>query len=574
MIERIMTYLKAGWSTTSRTESRTSVHPPKKARPRKRHDRTVEQERNPGEWDVSRLRTLIQSELASADVIIVSNREPYVHTETETGIHCKVPAGGLVSALEPIARGCGGTWIAHGSGSGDRATVDAQDHIQVPPHNPDYTLRRVWLTEDEYKGYYVGFANESLWPLCHNAFVRPVFREEDWNHYRNVNARFADAVCEESRTDAPIVIVQDYHFALLPRMIRERLPNATIVTFWHIPWPNGEVFGICPYASEILDGLLGSDIVGFQVPLFRINFIECVERTLESRINHEDCTVRYGGKSSRVRTYPISIAWPDDRTETAPASISAHDTLNIKPGAKLILAVGRMDYTKGIPEFLTAFRELLSHNPDWVGRLHLFYVAAPSRGEVESYRSLHRQCLELSRIIKDEFGTEDYTPLAFVDCHVGRDDLRALYREADICAVPSLHDGMNLVAKEFVAERDDEQGVLVLSRFAGATQELPEALAVNPFDIAQLAAAMKAALDMPLPEQAARMRRMRETVRSKNIYRWAGRLLEDAVQVRSRKQLLRRGSHTLPRSRRTSARAQSEITLVTPEKHGAKPTDT
>ena len=525
---------------------------------------------NPNDWDLARLRNLIGQELAGSDVIIVSNREPYIHSAGPDGPRCAIPAGGLVSALEPIARGCGGTWVAHGSGSADRDTVDEHDRIQVPPANPSYTLRRVWLTPEEEKGYYLGFANEGLWPLCHNAFVRPIFREEDWNHYKAVNARFAEAVIQEARTEAPIVIVQDYHFSLLPRMIRERLPHATIVTFWHIPWPNAEVFGICPHATEILDGLLGSDIIGFQVPLFRINFVECIDRTLESRINHENWSVRYGGKISQVRTYPNSIAWPDRPVPEATSAPTARETLGIKPGAKLILAVGRLDYTKGIPEFLQAYEDLLAQNPEYHGKVHLYYVAAPSRGEVTSYRTLHKDCLRISQAINDRFGTEDYTPLLFADRHANRDELSRLYREADVCAVPSLHDGMNLVAKEFVAEREDDHGVLILSRFAGAIQELPEALAVNPFDLSKLTATLKLALDMPVSEQTERMRRMRETVRSKNIYRWAGRLLEDAAQVRGRNQLLRRGGQTQDRLSRTPVRSQPDPSVLSKGKNDAE----
>lgn len=497
---------------------------------------------DPNEWNVERLLGLILDELAGTDVILVSNREPYVHSNDNGFVSCDMPAGGLVSALEPIARGCGGKWIAHGSGSADRDTVDADSGIRVPPDNPSYTLRRIWLSPEEEKGYYLGFANESLWPLCHNAFVRPVFREEDWYHYRNVNARFADAVKEEASSDSPIVIVQDYHFALLPRMIRQLLPNATILSFWHIPWPNADVFGICPYGAEILDGLLGSDIVGFQVPLFRINFTDCVERTLESRINREDWSVTCGATIARVRTYPISIAWPEKPKPDAPTPRDIRDSLNMKPDAKLILAVGRLDYTKGIPELLQAFELLLDRYPEWCGKAHLYYVAAPSRSEIGAYQHLHKECLQMTAAINERFGTAKYQPIQFVDRHVDRARLSHCYRAADICAVPSLHDGMNLVAKEFVAQRHEEDGVLILSRFAGAIHELPEALAVNPFDTSDLADVLNRALHMPLTEQAERMRRMRETVRSNNIYRWAGRLLSDAASYRGHNRLLKRTS--------------------------------
>ena len=233
------------------------------------------------QWSPAMLKQILASELPDSEVIVVSNREPYIHELRNDGVKLQIPASGLVSALEPITRTCGGTWIAHGSGSADRITVDSNDHILVPPDKPSYTLRRVWLTEEEYKGYYYGFANESLWPLCHIAFTRPVFRAADWECYQAVNRKFANVVIEEAKTRNPVILIQDYHFALLPRLIRERLPDATIVTFWHIPWPNSEVFGICPWRDQILDGLLGSSIVGFHIQFHCNNFIDTVDRFLE-----------------------------------------------------------------------------------------------------------------------------------------------------------------------------------------------------------------------------------------------------------------------------------------------------
>ena len=224
-------------------------------------------------WSPEMLRGVLREQLLGDEVIVVSNREPFIHQRHGETIELLRPASGLVTALEPVMRACSGTWIAHGSGSADRETVDKHDRLRVPPENPSYTLRRVWLSPEEEQGYYNGFANEGLWPLCHIAHVRPVFRSSDWDQYVKVNRRFADAVREEARTDDPVVLVQDYHLALLPRMIRERLPKATIITFWHIPWPNPESFGICPWREELLEGLLGSTILGlshaFPLPEFR-----------------------------------------------------------------------------------------------------------------------------------------------------------------------------------------------------------------------------------------------------------------------------------------------------------------
>ncbi len=241
-------------------------------------------------WNPAALRALLNKQLTGDQVLVVSNREPYIHIKTEQGIAVNRPASGLVTAVEPVMRACSGTWIAHGSGSADRETVDRNDRVGVPPNKPEYNLRRIWLTEEEEQGYYYGFANEGFWPLCHNAHVRPIFRSSDWLQYQKINQRFADAVVREARTDDPVVLVQDYHFALLPSMIRRQLPKSTIITFWHIPWPNPESFGICPWREELLQGMLGSTILGFHTPFHCKNFLETVDRYLEIRIEHESST--------------------------------------------------------------------------------------------------------------------------------------------------------------------------------------------------------------------------------------------------------------------------------------------
>jgi trehalose 6-phosphate synthase len=489
-------------------------------------------------WSPQTLRTILADELPGAQVIVVSNREPYIHNLSDDGVKLVVPASGLVSALEPITRACAGTWIAYGGGTADRLTVDENDRVEVPPDKPSYTLRRVWLTEEEHQGYYLGFANEGLWPLCHIAFTRPLFRASDWETYEAVNRKFADTVVAEARNERPIVLVQDYHFALLPRMIRERLPEAIVITFWHIPWPNSEVFSICPWREKILDGLLGSSIIGFHTQFHCNNFIESVDRFLESRIEREDSAISYGGETSLVHAYPISIEWPPDLLATLPTVAECRARVRQKyrlaDDVKLCVGVERLDYTKGILDRFQALDELFTQHPEWIGRLVFLQIAAPSRGTLPAYKLLHEECEARALELNQRYGSENYTPILMVAEHHSQAEVYEIYRAADICMVTSLHDGMNLVAKEFVAARDDEQGVLLLSTFAGASKELLEALIVNPYDAAMMGEAMLQALTMAPEEQLQRMRRMREIVRGNNVYRWAGSMLLDAARLRKR----------------------------------------
>lgn len=493
-------------------------------------------------WTPDKLKSLLQVDLAGDQVLVVSNREPYIHTETPNGIVVKRPASGLVTAVEAVMRACSGTWIAHGSGSGDRQTVDSKDHVKVPPKNPSYTLRRVWLTEQEEKGYYYGFSNEGLWPLCHIAHVRPVFRSSDWDQYVAVNQRFADAVIQEASRDDPVVLVQDYHLALLPRMVRDVLPKATIITFWHIPWPNSESFGICPWREEILDGLLGSTILGFHTPFHRKNFLETVDRYLETRIETEASTITCRGELTQVENYPISIAWPEDDTadiltvEESRAEIRKR--LSLAPDQLLGIGVDRLDYTKGIVERFAAVEKMLEMHPDLVGKFTFVQIAAPSRSSLEEYQNFETRVRTLMDKINQRFSSADYTPIILKAEHHEQDELTTYYRAADVCMVTSLHDGMNLVAKEFVAARTDEQGVLILSQFTGAARELHEALIINPYHIEQGADALYRALRMPQIEQRERMRSMRALVKDFNVYRWAGHMLLDAARLRQRERVM------------------------------------
>lgn len=499
-------------------------------------------------WTPTSLKTILHEQLAGDQVLIVSNRQPYVHNWRDRKIEVQVPASGLVSALEPVMRACSGVWIAHGNGSADRDVVDARSHVGVPPEHPAYEIRRVWITAEEESGYYYGFANEGLWPLCHIAHVRPTFRSSDWNQYVAINERFAQAVSEETTTDNPVVLVQDYHFALLPKLIRDKLPKATIITFWHIPWPNAESFGICPWRVEILEGLLGSSILGFHTRVHCNNFIDSIDRVLEARIDRDNSTVSYGGKLTAVNPYPISIEWPlrslQGQRPVPECRALVRELYGLSPDRLVGIGVERLDYTKGILERFMAVERLLELQPEWIGKFTFIQIAAPSRSIIEQYQHLTSQAYALAERINKRFGRDGYEPICLKVQHHEPPQVCEYYRGADVCVVSSLHDGMNLVAKEFIGARDDEQGVLILSQFTGASRELTEALVINPYDIDQFAAALHVALTMPKVEQRARMRSMRGLIQEFNVYRWAGRMLMDAARMRQREWVMKQVGRT------------------------------
>jgi trehalose 6-phosphate synthase len=512
--------------------------------------RDIESERRPRDedhvtWSPDALRAVLHHELRGQEVIVVSNREPYIHMRQGDSIEVRRPASGLVTALEPIMRTCSGTWIAHGSGSADRDVVDRHSRIAVPPEHPGYRLRRVWLTKAEEEGYYYGFANEGLWPLCHIAHVRPTFRTSDWTQYMRVNRIFADAVVKEANSADPIVLIQDYHLALLPRMVREALPAATIITFWHIPWPNPEAFAICPWREELLDGLLGSSILGFHTQFHCNNFVDTVDRQLEARVDRETFAVSYRRELTAVKRYPISIEWPLSPDLTATPVAECRQAVRRRHGLPDNQAIGvgvdRFDYTKGIEERLRAVERLLERWPEWVGRFTFIQIAAPTRSGIEEYDHYQTRVRSLVERINARFArTSTHPAIILLSTHHEPDAVHQYYRAAEVCVVSSLHDGMNLVAKEFIASRDDERGVLVLSQFTGAARELAEAIIVNPYDTDECAAALQAALEMPEREQRARMRLMRGLVSEFNVFRWAGRMLIDAAGMRKRRRLLDR----------------------------------
>jgi alpha,alpha-trehalose-phosphate synthase [UDP-forming] len=488
-------------------------------------------------WTADRLAVHLSARLEDGRLFVVSNREPYAHVRRGKSIEVNVPASGVVTAIEPVLRACDGTWVAHGSGDADMETVDSHDRLLVPPDDPRYTLRRVWLNKEEEEGYYYGFSNEGLWPLCHIAHTRPLFRASDWKAYQEVNRKFADALLEEmENVSKPVVLVQDYHFALLPRMIKESRPDARVAIFWHIPWPNPEAFAICPWQRELVDGLLGADIIGFHIQSHCTNFLQTVDRIVESRINWEHFSVQRLGHNTSVRPFPISVEAPE--AVASPARESAYEeraTLLKSLGVEAALmgvGVDRMDYTKGILERFLAVERFLEKYPRYQGVFTFVQIGAPTRTHIKRYHDLQAEVEAEADRINWRFQADQWKPIVLLNRQHSHSEIAPYYRAADLCLVTSLHDGMNLVAKEFVATRDDERGVLILSCFTGAARELRDALQVNPYDIDQTAEAIRAALEMEPEEKQMRMQRMRKQVREYNVYRWAGSLIGDLCDVR------------------------------------------
>jgi len=483
-------------------------------------------------WTEERLKQFVKLRLGEQPLIVVSNREPLRHVWKDGRVRAEVPASGLVTAMDPVMRACGGVWVAQSSGDADRETADSRGRLRVPPDDPRYMLRRVWLSKEEEDGYYYGFANEGLWPLCHIVHTRPQFRPDDWGHYRAVNEKFASAVLEEiAGTDAPLVLIQDYHFALLPALIKRERPDARTAIFWHIPWPNFEAFGICPWQQDLLQGMLAADLIGFHTQYYCNNFLDTVERTIEARLDWEHFAVTRGQHITYVKPFPISVA--PDFVENPPKTTrqALLDQLGLSSVEFFGVGVERLDYTKGVPERLRALGRFFERFPEYRKRLVFVQLAAPSRSTIPRYQQLEAEVEAAVREVNSAFQSNGWRPIVYLKRHHEHREIWPFYRFADFCMVTSLHDGMNLVAKEFISVREDDDGALILSQFTGASSELRDALLVNPYDLDGVAEAIRHAVSMPPEERRARMARMRGAVREHNIYRWAGLLLSELSQI-------------------------------------------
>jgi len=487
--------------------------------------------RGESDWTEERLKQYVSQLLGDRPLILVSNREPVSHVWQGRRITTQTPASGLVTAMEPVLRACGGVWVAHGSGDADLEVSDERGRLALPPDDPRYTLRRVWLGKEEEDGYYFGFANEGLWPLCHIVHTRPLFRPEDWKHYLGVNAKFAATVLEEIEgTEAPLVLIQDYHFALLPALVKAERSNVRVALFWHIPWPNFEAFGICPWQREILEGMLGADLIGFHTQYHCNNFLETVERAIECRVDWEHFAVVRGQRTTYVKPFPVSVA-PEFVAD--PPTTTRQEVLDGLGISTEFLGVGveRIDYTKGLPERFLALQRFFERYPAYRERLVFVQLAAPSRSRIKRYQELQLEIEDTLDRVNRAVGTRSWRPIVYRKGHHDRLAIWPFYRHADFCMVTSLHDGMNLVAKEFVSVRDDGDGVLILSRFTGGARELRDALLVNPYDLDEMAEAIRTAVELPPEERAARMTRMRQVIGEHNIYRWAGLLLSELARI-------------------------------------------
>lgn len=482
-------------------------------------------------WTAERLKEFVKAYLKDRQIIVVSNREPYIHKNTKNKIQYTVPASGMVTALEPIMEACGGVWLAHGSGDADRLVVDKNDKVAVPPDEPKYVLKRLWLTDSEVEGYYQGFSNEAMWPLCQMAHTRPIFRKEDWTEYQRVNGKFAQSLLSEIQgIQRPVVLIQDYHLALLPEMIKRSRPDAVVGLFWHIPWPSGEAFGICPWRTEVLGGMLGADVVGFHTQQYCNNFLETVGKEIESLTDLETYAITHKGHTAYIKPFPISVAFTGGEKGASEVGSRILERIGIHT-KYLGLGVDRMDYVKGILEKLRGIEFFLDMYPAYKGQFTFLQIASPTREEVEKYRQFSQDVTREAKRINNKFRRGDWQPVALLKEHHTHEEIYPLYRAANVCMVTSLSDGMNLVAKEFVAARSDEAGVLVLSEFTGSARELREAIIINPYSAEQTAESIYRSLTMPITQQRKSMKKMRESVQNHNVYRWAAEFIRAVTSL-------------------------------------------
>ena len=489
-------------------------------------------------WSPARVHDIYRKAFPQGRLVLVSNRQPYAHMLTENDeITVRRPAGGLSLALDPVLQAVGGTWIAWGHGSADSEVVDDHDRVGVPPEDPAYTLRRLWLSDEDIDNYYLGYSNQALWPLCHNILEHVRFRFRYWRSYRDVNTRFAHAVVEEAGDEGGLVWFQDYHLALAPAVLRNVRSDLTLAHFWHIPWPAWETLRVCPQKIDILEGLLANDLLGFHLDSFVTNFITCCIRELDAFVDWTKRAVVYKGHMTAVKAFPISIdvgrfeeMAASEETEQRIATIVERYGLAEQ---KIGIGVDRLDYSKGILQRLEALRLLFRDHPELAGRFTFVQVAVPSRGEIPAYQHLQERVDQRIEELNGALSTDSWKPIVYIRHPLPQDELVAFYRMADVAIISSVQDGMNLVVKEFIASQGDDPGAVCLSEFAGAADEIGRSVSINPFDTEGFAESLRLALAMPLEERRHRMEAMKQKLRRQTIYTWMADFLEAAGTVRA-----------------------------------------
>lgn len=479
-------------------------------------------------WTKESLKEVIKEKLKDHLFVIVSNREPYSHVYVGQKVKWMGAVSGAVTPLDFIMQTAKGSWIATGTSDADNVVVDKNGEIMVPPNDPRYTLKRIWLNKEEIDGYYNGFSNSTLWPLCHIAHVRPNFHHAEWETYKKVNEKFAQTILEKVGNSKAFVWIQDYHLALVPKFLKKKRPDLIVAQFWHIPWPAAEIFRICPWRKDILEGLLANDLLGFHLGHYCTNFFNTVSRELETNINYETSKISHKDHCTIVKAFPISV------DSEYISNLASHSRKSIKTATKkyisgdykyLCLSVERLDYTKGTLERLQAIDRFLTKYPQYQKKFVYFGIIALSRMNIPTYQNYLKNIEDLVQKINWKYHTNSWYPITITNDIFGLKDLIPLYKNANICMVTSLDDGMNIVSKEYVTAANPKKGMLILSHFTGTARELTDAIQVNPYNIEQMTEAIRIALEMPRKERMERMKKMKEIVKEKNVYRWASKFI-------------------------------------------------
>ncbi|MFH1504309.1 MAG: trehalose-6-phosphate synthase [Candidatus Omnitrophota bacterium] len=481
-------------------------------------------------WNKKEVLDSVKSKFSGHTFVVASNRQPYIYKLSRGKIICTRGPGGVSTALGPIMQELGGLWVCCSSGDADKLAAK-NSKVRVPPHAPSYELKYIWLNKEENLGYYFGYSNQGLWPLSHLVFVKPKFSNEDWEAYKQVNKKFAQTINEEIKGKKAIVFVQDYHLALVSKYLKEINPQAVTILFWHIPWTTYDVFRILPQRRELLEGMLSYDLLGFQIRYFCGNFLDAVAGEVEAKINREGRSVVFQGHTSLIRSYPISVDFEGINKTSQEQEVKELSNLLKEEfdltGKKVIIGLDRIDYTKGIIERVQAIDKLLSTHPELKEKIIFVQMGEISRIHLTQYKQLNERVNSLVEEVNFKHSQNSWKPVIFFRRHLNFKEVLAFYGIADVCVVSSLHDGMNLVAKEFIAAKADEKGVLVLSRFTGASRELKEAFLINPYHIEETSSAIYKALTISDTERKKRMKKLRQTIHRNDIWKWIGQIISD-----------------------------------------------